>query len=484
MNGHTDYVQCLDSRNDKIVSSGLDKTLLFWDLNRLDASPQQIDVETAVFSLKWTQDLVAVGCPTRVIKFFDPKTDKLEFELEGHKENIRALDSSGNFLVSGGADCELRIWDLRNRKCLQTITHHTSALNRVLFQNSLLYSADSSGIILKSDLKSGESHILASFPSPINDIFHEDSLSVASGACIHKLNDGKLSSHETLPSEFLLPDKFTVREEFVKSEMIVSEEKKAIKFSVLQNRIEIAVEYSDKSCVLVDVTTGKMKSIESIDQTKASFWTQKWFDVELKLGNLLLLFDYPSVFQSEVFLTDLIQNFSNEKMKLNVGEMVLRAIFRSRWDSSLESEVGWSAKEEEIDLHYSKNVNVLVTVKTRRGAMYDSIISPLAEFPSSFELPRWLVECINDGKLPKISISKIQFYYQPVDQSKDKSEEPLIAHPLVKMERIAEHLQTHLKIKDPINIYCKEKLVPSNVTLGTVKYILWDESNDLVLGYQ
>ncbi len=71
--------------------------------------------------------------------------------LYGHRCRVSGLAFSpaGNTLASGGADGQLRIWDLSRGRTLRTITGHTGAVNTVAFlpDGERLASAGDDGVV-------------------------------------------------------------------------------------------------------------------------------------------------------------------------------------------------------------------------------------------------------------------------------------------------------------------------------------------------
>lgn len=73
--------------------------------------------------------LLATGCEDSKIRFHDVNSGKLtisENNVLGHSDAVSTLSfsSCGQYLMSGGYDCSLRIWDIQSRNCVQEIPTH------------------------------------------------------------------------------------------------------------------------------------------------------------------------------------------------------------------------------------------------------------------------------------------------------------------------------------------------------------------------
>lgn len=72
--------------------------------------------------------LLATGCEDSKIRFhdFNGNLTISENNVLGHSDAVSALDFSpcGQYLMSGGYDCSLRIWDVHSRNCVQEIPTH------------------------------------------------------------------------------------------------------------------------------------------------------------------------------------------------------------------------------------------------------------------------------------------------------------------------------------------------------------------------
>lgn len=128
-NVHTDYVKCLSSHNQTILSGGLDGKIVLWDLNTL--SPTRIIdnadslVTNSIYSLANNCLLVGCGGPSNTINLYDPRL-QLPFvkKLIGHQDNVRCLVMGDFWALSGGSDCTIKLWDLRTFKMMKSFEVH------------------------------------------------------------------------------------------------------------------------------------------------------------------------------------------------------------------------------------------------------------------------------------------------------------------------------------------------------------------------
>ena len=86
LEGHTDEITDLETGNNMLISSSMDKTIILWDLGNY----------------------------------------KLIKKLQGHSEGVKCLKflKEGN-LASGGFDNVIKIWDLKKFTCIKTLSGHT-----------------------------------------------------------------------------------------------------------------------------------------------------------------------------------------------------------------------------------------------------------------------------------------------------------------------------------------------------------------------
>ena len=107
------------------------------------------------------------------IKMFSVNNQELLFELEeGHKKQILSFDISrnNNWMVSGGKDSTIVLWDLINRKMIRSLKHHNGMVTAVQFtpDSKYLVSGGTDNIVFIYCTK--EDKIIHSFSDHKDDV--------------------------------------------------------------------------------------------------------------------------------------------------------------------------------------------------------------------------------------------------------------------------------------------------------------------------
>lgn len=167
---HNDYVKCLASPSedsDWVASGGLDQTVRIWDLNgggeklSIDTREEGKTDKGSVYALSARPSIIANGGPDSIIKLWDPKTGKSITKFVGHTDNIRCIliSEAGDILVTGSSDQTIKVWSITAGRCISTLNMHNESVWS-LYSNhphlSVFYSADRSGMIVKTDVRESE----------------------------------------------------------------------------------------------------------------------------------------------------------------------------------------------------------------------------------------------------------------------------------------------------------------------------------------
>ena len=92
------------------------------------------------------------------MKVWDLATQELKATLEGHVAQVLtvAFDSTGGQLLSGGADQQLKVWDVNTRERIMSLGTHTAAINAATWaagEPAVIAATDGGGMLRYTDLK-------------------------------------------------------------------------------------------------------------------------------------------------------------------------------------------------------------------------------------------------------------------------------------------------------------------------------------------
>lgn len=177
---HRDYVKCIAERGladpSWAATGGLDQQIIIWDLvalkqravmkptssNQAARSQQHLSLYSLVASSSGSQ-LVVGGGPDGIIRCWDAREpERVQAMLVGHTDNVRSIvlpeDVGGTpgGLISASSDGTVRLWDVGMRKVVSTLDSHVDSVwSLSMTDPQTLYSADRSGLVIKTDLSHG-----------------------------------------------------------------------------------------------------------------------------------------------------------------------------------------------------------------------------------------------------------------------------------------------------------------------------------------
>jgi WD40 repeat protein len=122
----------------KVITAGGDGRVLVWDDTgfTLITELKFSEKSARVIALHPTQPQVAVGYSDNFIRVFSTTDYKLLYEIEAHTNSVFALAYSPDekYLLSGGRDAVLKIWDAQNGyAAAQTINAHLYHINSIKY---------------------------------------------------------------------------------------------------------------------------------------------------------------------------------------------------------------------------------------------------------------------------------------------------------------------------------------------------------------
>lgn len=153
IDAHTDYIRYLDVHPTLpyLLSSSDDMTIALWDFEILKLLARYEGHQHYTMMARWSpKDLnTFASCSMdRSIKFWGlPATgskmgktkNSAHFSLSGHEGGVNCIDfcSTCPYLISGGEDMSLRVWDYQTKTCLHVLKQHTLPITGVLYHPKL-----------------------------------------------------------------------------------------------------------------------------------------------------------------------------------------------------------------------------------------------------------------------------------------------------------------------------------------------------------
>lgn len=511
--GHSDYITKLccpgkkhsdghvDEQNGLLFSGGLLGEVFLWDIQRSCETQKPVASlsgrdsnlgSSSVYSISCDYDghLVCVGCSSGEIYAMDSRTGRVEFELLGHTDNVRALvmDIDGTRLVSGGSDHAMKIWDLRQRRCSHTCSIHTDSLwcLETLQDNlSEVYSAGKDGCVYKTDTVAMTSRLLARQKQPITalgvsnvpDSSRSESVSIWVGSeessvlCYTELESEAspmsiVGSVASLRSRrvFESTGDFHPTAECSQPRMEIAGTPSIVEVSMLTDKIHLIFKDSGGKVGMWDVTkAAKTKDLGTSDFKEAAreFFdpTQSaltWFQPDCSLGVVAGHLHPPNCFSCETYTRQLGYSDAQPDEKVNLAVHMLKALFH-RWKTARcqdehDDDATFELDNEDSSIgdsvfRFTEESSPAVMVSGDQYSMPWK--KSCSEMDGSEDVPEWVASCILENKYPLSKALKMCFilvpqrgtHLPPMAQSR------LTAPRVLQVEKMLDYVIKRLKSK-------------------------------------
>ncbi|KAL8769487.1 MAG: hypothetical protein Q9209_004548 [Squamulea sp. 1 TL-2023] len=164
---HNDYVKCLaspGSHSDWVASGGLDHKIRIWDLHGagerlcIDGGDDESNAKGSVYTLSACGFMMASGGPESIVRLWDSRSGKRITKLVGHTDNIRDIlfNQDGDTVMSASSDQTVKVWSVTAGRCMYTFNMHNDSVWSLYSDHpklAITYSADRSGLVVKTDLQ-------------------------------------------------------------------------------------------------------------------------------------------------------------------------------------------------------------------------------------------------------------------------------------------------------------------------------------------
>ena len=142
----------------------------------------------ACVSFDGRDEVVGAGSVGGVLRLIDLVGGKVRSRLKGHRAACTSVDFHpyGDFVVSGSADSNVKVWDVRRQACIRTYKGHGDALSGVKFSpdGKWVVSTATDGRVKLWDLTAGKlMHEFTSHRGPVLSMaFHPKEFLLATGS--------------------------------------------------------------------------------------------------------------------------------------------------------------------------------------------------------------------------------------------------------------------------------------------------------------
>jgi len=164
---HTDAVldvNYMPGVSDRFITSSSDGTLRLWDANDYSVKSRCVNMESNISGVYptcsiFTDEVILSGWSDGKIRAFRVDNNQQLWQIDNaHKNGVTVISLSNNnkFIVSGGMEGEIRVWEIRSRELIAHLKEHSSKVTKVIiFSDDVhLLSCSRDKSILCWDLKS------------------------------------------------------------------------------------------------------------------------------------------------------------------------------------------------------------------------------------------------------------------------------------------------------------------------------------------
>lgn len=157
---HSDYIRYLlvHPSQPYLLSSSDDSTIKIWDMDNSFSLVRTLDdhvhyVMMLSFNPRDTNTFASASLDKSIkVWTLNSQTTKSNFTLSGHEAGVNCVDyykGDKPYLISGGDDRLVKIWDYQTKQCIHTLEGHQQNISGAVFHPELpliLTTAEDGGI--------------------------------------------------------------------------------------------------------------------------------------------------------------------------------------------------------------------------------------------------------------------------------------------------------------------------------------------------
>lgn len=144
----------LQIENWKVMTSSDDHTVKMIDLR--SAKQQAFTGHFGgVWAFMFNENTLATGSIDKTVRIWNVNTGSCQMILKGHKSTVRTVKITGSFVISGGRDGDIRVWNT-NGDCIFTLRGHKESVRCIDVDEDYLISGSYDGSVLLWNFKTGK----------------------------------------------------------------------------------------------------------------------------------------------------------------------------------------------------------------------------------------------------------------------------------------------------------------------------------------
>jgi F-box and WD-40 domain protein 1/11 len=126
---HTGSVLCVTMDDNIMISGSSDSSCIIWELPKFRPIKRVFRHALGVLDIDMDKKHVVSCSKDSTISVWERDCKySLKCRLSGHRGPINALQISGDLIVSAGGDALVKLWSVREEKCIRSFKGHTRGL--------------------------------------------------------------------------------------------------------------------------------------------------------------------------------------------------------------------------------------------------------------------------------------------------------------------------------------------------------------------
>lgn len=327
------------------------------------------------------------GCTGNVVRVWDGRTGARICKLRGHSGNVRcaALSGDGRLCLTGSSDHTLRLWDLGQQRCVQTVhgTHHCSVWSVAMDASwHVCYSGGADGGVYATDLAHRRSAMLFEEEKGVLSLTLDDSVGAEGvwaatmgcgirrwrcdvdwrndehaftpgqrGGPGHRLGSGSYKDSPMSVSPKLTPGRASARTSnawggknaragadpiHASPTATIESTPPIVEHVQTSDRLRILAADADGAVSLWDVIKcERVRCFErgtslasAAKETNPRVSVPSWFTVDTRSGSIAISLMPSGAFQAEAYAVDFGVAEANDELKLNYGVQCVHMLLR------------------------------------------------------------------------------------------------------------------------------------------------------------